>query len=331
MSMGHAIPCKSTGSGIRKQQGLFGVDDDGYLHGAKVARGGNGQDADCDEKSQSDTIRFVFSHERQGLLAIGTFALEQLTKIRDTIDNHQNEWIKVDSGGWEEFESCTDMMQSSDDEDQLPHSLKRTCDLPVYGSEFYTSGVESEAERESNEEKFEKPADQLKALTLYQGSGNRSPVAGTKPIVLPTALPPELRKTLDPASPWLQGKSQFPTYVSLRHWTDSVPSPGLPKAIVDQEHYSSYFCGLFGSKKKSSRTRSDKSKRISQKEIVHIDHEDSENLTIKPIDRNTKNGVPSLGKLAKLWRSSCKQSSARIASERKVPCSPRATHDFKVM
>lgn len=338
--MGNTMPSKSTGSSgsTRKQQGLFGVDDNGYIHGGVSSTSKhkqNGPDFGCDAKLQ-DTIWFMFSHEQEGLLAIGTFALEQLAAIRDTIDKH----LKQAESGLDSlkdsvtYESFTCMMQSSDDEDELPRSLQSKCELPVYGSDF--SASESEAERASHEDSnVVKPAyNQSKALTLYKCSGNRSPVTGTKPIVLLTALPPELRKCLDPASPWVLRNSQLPTYAPLGHWTDSAAPPpvALPKANADQEYYASYFCGLFGSNRKPrSQTRSDKSKRI-----VPIDNEDHKALATTPIDGPQakkssmpsfgSNGVPSLQKLAKLWRSSCRQSAARNAPER----SPRASQDFQV-
>ncbi|KAG0608269.1 hypothetical protein M758_8G092900 [Ceratodon purpureus] len=346
-SMGPKMPCKGTSTGVirNKQQGLFGVDDDGYLHGASTKQKVNssGQDAKvCDEKLQ-DTIRFVFSHEQEGLLAIGTFALEQLTAVRNAIDEHQK---AVAAGGHAQdqdgFESCTGMMQSSDDEVTPPRSWlanpgKKTFELPVCGSDgVYTSGVESEAERGTDEEgpmRAFKGINQSKALTFYKSSGNRTPIAGVKPIVLLTALPPELRKVFDPAN-LLYRESQLPNFVP--HWTDSVPPPVLARVdgpcADDESYYTSRFCGLFGSKKKSS----SHSKRLSKRGTVHYVNEEVKELSTKVIDQDAKksmlsfgsNGMPSLGKLAKMWRSSCKQSSARIAPERN-PSSPRPSQEFK--
>jgi hypothetical protein len=316
-SVGPRMACKGASTGVvrSKQQGLFGVDDDGYLHGASKVS----QDAPvCDEKLQ-DTIRFVFRHEQEGLLAIGTFALEQLSAVRDAIDEHQNAGHGQDEDE-DGFESYTGMMQSSDDEDAVPRS---------WLAKARTDMCESEAERGPNEEESN-PSNQCKAVTLYKHSGSRTPIAGVRPIVLLTALPPELRKVFDPA------KSQLPTFVP--HWTDSVPPPVLARSdgpCADEEsYYAPRFCGLFGSKKKISSNY----KRLSKRGTVHFDNEEAKKLTTKVIDPDAKksmlsfgsNGMPSLGKLAKMWRSSCKQSSARIAPERE-PYSPRPSQEFKVM
>lgn len=303
------MPCKGTSPGVvrSQQQRLFGVDDDGYLHGASKVS----QDAPvCDEKLQ-DTIRFMFRHEQEGLLAIGTFALEQLAAVRDAIDEHQKAGHGQDHDG---VESYTGMMQSSDDEDAVPRS---------WLAKARTDMCESEAEREQSN-----ASNRCKAVTLYKHSGSRTPIAGVKPIVLLTALPPELRKVFDPA------KSQLPTFVP--HWTDSVPPPALARAdgpCADEDsYYAPRFCGLFGSKKKNSSNY----KRLSKRGTVHFDNEEAKKLATKVIDADAKksmlsfgsNGMPSLGKLAKMWRSSCKQSSARIAPERN-PCSPRPSQEFK--
>ena len=338
-SFGPRMPFKGSSTVIRNKQRLFGVDDDGYLHGVtpkhKVNSSHNAPA--CDEKLQ-DTIRFVFSHEQEGLLAIGTFALEQLAAVRDAMEVHQKETA---AGGHDQdgFDSCTGMMQSSDDEDALPRSWfanarKNSCELSVYElNDVYISGVESEAERRPHEEgpRDLKEFNHSKALALYKSKGNRTPIAGVKPIVLLTALPPELRKVFDPAN-LLYGKSQLPTFVP--HWTDSVPIPVLARKdgpCADEEsYYSSRFCGLFGSKKKSS------TKRLSKRGTVHTEHEECQKLSTKVTDQDSKksmfsfgsNGMPSLNKLAKMWRSSCKQSSARIAPK---PCSPRPSQEFKVM
>lgn len=327
------MPCKGSSTGIRnKQQGLFGVDDDGY--GSSKHRESISDVPACDEKLQ-DTIRFVFSHEQQGLLAIGTFALEQLTAVRNAIDEHQKAAAAAGGHGQDKYEACTGMMQSSDDEDSMPrtwlaNARKNTREMPVYGSnDVYTSGVELEPERGSDE------PNQSKALTLYNSTGNRIPIPGVKPIVLLTALPPELHKLFDPAN-LLYGKSQLPNFVP--HWTDSVPPSVLAKAdgldADEESYYSSRFCGLFGSKKKSSSN----SNRLSRRGTAqYIEDEDSKKLSTKVIDQDAKksmlnlgsNGMPSLAKLAKMWRSSCKQSSARIAPERS--CSPPASPELKVM
>lgn len=306
----HTLPCKS--SNIRKQRGLFEVDDDDYLPSAKVgakSSSGRAPNQNNDEKLH-DTIRFVFSVEQEGLLAIGTFALEQLTATRDTRTDQK----QISDG----FESCTDFS----DEDHLPRIAKSTCEFP---SHIYSSGDESD-----DEEKLKQAAKpDSKALSLY--IGNRSPVAGTKPFVLLNALPPELRQTLDLANPRLHREPLH--YVPLGHWTDSAAPPVvvLPKANVDQDYYSSYFCGLFSSQKSS--LRSETAKRISTQKKVAEDHEE---FSTKPADQNAKKSllnfgtsrVPSIEKLAKLWRSSCLQSSARIAPERKS-CSPRASQTSK--
>jgi len=152
--MGSVMPSKGTSTSVRSQRGLF---DEGYLNDTPTI-----PEADSEEKLQ-DKIRFVFSHEREGLLAIGTFALEQLQSIRNTIDGDQR---GADPGDHEYgFEAGVnllalenDTMQSSDDEDQLQRSwlaARQTCDLPVFG-DTYEVDVESEPE----EVPFEGPAAQ---------------------------------------------------------------------------------------------------------------------------------------------------------------------------
>jgi hypothetical protein len=276
--MGSVMPGKGSTGKIRKQQGLFGVEEEGYLQ-----RSASTKDADSEEKLQ-DTIRFVFSHEREGLLAIGTFALEQLQSIRNTIDGHQKDELGSSA--------LDDAVQSSDDEDQLQRrwlAARQTCDLPVFGDSVDTSGGESEAER---------ARDDSKALALYRPD-RKANAGNVKPVFLVTA---DIRSFLP-------------------HWTDVVPPPVVAKPFVDEDYYSSRLCGLF------ARRKSVKSKRASnQGEIVPVDGEEKKRMipielaaqeTKKSLMRLAAPGVPSLGKLAKLWRASCTQSAARIAPARK--------------
>lgn len=306
----------STTTGIRKQQGLFGVYEERYLHSsASMPKVSTEDVADSEEKLQ-DTIRFVFSHEREGLLAIGTFALEQLQSIRNTIDGHQK--ATPEDGLDTSTSALDDMMQSSDDEDQLQRrwlAARKTCDLPVFGDTVDSSGVESEAEQAPRNSDH----DDSKALALYKPNPNRKANSSSvKPIVLLTALPPEIRRALDPASALLYGKSFLP------HWTDAVPPPILakpPAPFVDEDYYSSRLCGLFSRKKSLKSKRHD-----NQGEIVPVDGEEKKRMipielaaqeTKKSLLKFAAPGVLSIGKLAKLWRASCKQSTARIAPERK--------------
>ncbi|XP_024402115.1 uncharacterized protein [Physcomitrium patens] len=327
------LPSKSGRTETRKQQGLLDLEEDGYHHDANVNHKVCADKMVSNEKLR-ETIRFVFSNEQEGLLAIGTFALDQLAMLRDTLvkEGYQNEG--TESG----FESCTSgAMLSSDDEEQLQWSwvdARKTCDLPVYGSDVYIPGGDLEADQESRKQRIA-TANQYKALTLHKSKGNRTAIAGVKPIVLLTTMPPEFRKALDPVSALLYSKSQLPNFAP--HWTDHVPPPqpakGEGPSPDDEYHsdYSSRLCGLFTSKRKAS--KSSKSKN-SQKEVALVENKDkkynelSEKETKKSVLKFGTNGVPSIGKLAKFWRSSCKQSSARIAPE-KTPCSPRVSEEFK--
>ncbi|XP_024360138.1 uncharacterized protein [Physcomitrium patens] len=338
--MGSFMPLKGNSTGVRKQQGLFDVEQEDYLLGCATTKPkvSNIDDPDSDKKIE-DTLQFVFSHEREGLLAIGTFALEQLQSIRNIIDAHQK---SGDHDGYEAPNGASamdsDMMQSSDDEDQLQRSwlaARKTCDLPVFG-DVESSRIESEPERAPTEGRYASP-NQSKALTLYD-NGNRTSNVAVKPIVLLTSLPPELRRILDPASALLYGRSQLPDLVP--HWTDSVPPPVVAKVegrSLDEVYYSSHLCGLLNFRKKPQKSDRTLAKRSNAREIVPTPGEEKKWMI--PIERAEDElaktsfmktlgsaGLPSLGKLAKLWRATCKQSSARIAPERK-PCPQQASKD----
>ncbi|KAG0601837.1 hypothetical protein M758_11G141800 [Ceratodon purpureus] len=318
--MGSIMPNKgSSTTGMRKQQGLFGVEEErGLLSSARMPKVSSDDVADSEEKLQ-DKIRFVFSHEREGLLAIGTFALEQLQSIRNTIDGHLN--ATPEDGLDSSASALDDIMQSSDDEDQLQRSwiaARKTCDLPVFGDSVDTSGVESEAEKPPRYS----DRDDSKALALYKPNPDpNTDSSSVKPVVLLTGLPPEIRRALDPATALLYGKSFLP------HWTDAVPPPVLakpPAPFVDEDYYSSRLCGLFSRKKSLSKSK----RHDNQGQIVPAAGEEKKRLipielaaqeTKKSILNFAAPGVPSIGKLAKLWRASCKQSTARIAPERRSP------------
>lgn len=303
------MPGRGNSTGIhRKQQGLFGVDDECYHHSTtsmpKASTESHGDDADSEEKLQ-DRIRFVFSHEREGLLAIGTFVLDQLQSIRDTIDGHQK---AAPENAYNSFSSALDdMTQSSDDEEQLQRSwleARKTCDLPVFGDSVDTSEAESEAEQPPR-------SDDSKALALYKPNQTFT-APNPKPMVLLTSLPPEIRRALDPASALLYGKS----------FLAKSPTP-----FPDEDYYASRFCGVFSKRNANA----PKSKRHSSQAIVPVDGEEKKRMraielaaqeTKKSLLKFAAPSVLSLGKLAKLWRSTCKQSTARIGLERKPNPTP---------
>lgn len=137
------MPIKGSGTSMRKQHGLFDSKDPSSVDA----------EAETEEKLQSDNIRFVFSTEREGLLAIGTFALEQLQSIRNTIDGRQKGALDPAAAADNERSVVNllaldeDVMQSSDDEDQLQRSwlaARQVCDLPVFGDSFDDAAAESD-------------------------------------------------------------------------------------------------------------------------------------------------------------------------------------------
>ncbi|XP_024403556.1 uncharacterized protein [Physcomitrium patens] len=315
------------GMSIRRRQGVFDVDNRDYLHGGLTTKSKGSCIGDPDSGNKmEDTIRFVFSHKREGLLAIGTFALEHLQSIRNTIDVHQ----KTEEKDACEPSTCASAIETtvSDDQEKLQRGWlisRKVSNLPAFGDG--TLGGESESEERH------KRLDQSKALILCN-NGNRTPDTRMKPIVLLTSLPPELRKEFDLARATLYSQSHLSNLVV--HWTDSVPPSVLDSAegpsLVD-DFYSSFLCGLFSSKKKPSNSDKTLGKWSTQREIEPIPGEEKRRmipielaemeLIKKSIFQSIGSaGMPSLNKLAKLWRLTCKQTSARIAPERRPVSRP---------
>lgn len=319
-AMGPVMPGKGSGTSMRKQQGLFDSKDPSSVDA----------EAETEEKLQSDNIRFVFSHEREGLLAIGTFALEQLQSIRNTIDGHQKGAPDPAAAAADNERSAInllaldeDVMQSSDDEDQLQRSwlaARQVCDLPVFGDALDDAAADSDNEQAPSPSPAAQNSsgvqqDECRALTIYKGNPNVNPPAERTPVII---LAPELQSVL---------KQPF-----LPHWTDSVPLPLIgnvnePGPFADNDYYSTRLCGLFNKTSPRSKrmplvpaaTGEDGNRIIPIEKASMLESKKSSFLNFAA----QGGAMPSLRKLAKLWKSSCTSSSARIAPERNT--SPQRT------
>lgn len=111
------------------------------------------------EDRLQETIRFVFSHEQEGLLAIGTFALDQLAGVRLGLDINRlkpspatpatpatptilpaTPTLPVDHES--SVSSIQVALRSSDDEREMQHCCKRK-ELPVSGDNDALSALHS--------------------------------------------------------------------------------------------------------------------------------------------------------------------------------------------
>jgi len=90
------------------------------------------------EDRLQETIRFVFSHEQEGLLAIGTFALDQIEGMRldpdikppATTTTTADQSCRLKSSS---VSSMQVVFRSSDDETEFHHSSSKKKELPVFG------------------------------------------------------------------------------------------------------------------------------------------------------------------------------------------------------
>ena len=274
-----------------------------------------GNDCGSEDEKMQETIRFVFTHEQEGLLAIGTFALDQLAGIRNALEenHHEKGADQLFGPGFDTF-SCNGGMVSenyynetvdTDEEDKTWHqrwipgvTSGKKSEHPVFG-DHKTECTETDHHKTSE-------CNQSKALTLYKDNGRRSP-NGLRPIVLLTALPSDFKK-IDPAL----YSNNTPKLVP--HWLEAVPPP-LSSAVKedsssDDEYYSTSMCGLFTTKKKFPK---------GENKAVNCDQ-------ANPKKTLTKQGCKgmTMSKLGQLWRATCKStSSAKVAPEIK-PSSARS-------
>lgn len=271
--------------------------------------GGNCNDCGSEDEKMRETIRFVFTNEQEGLLAIGTFALDQLAGVRAALEeNHHEKGADQLFGPRFDTFSCRGGVVSgnysetvdTDEEDQTWHqrwmpgiTSGKKSELPVFG-DHKTDWTETDHHKTSE-------CNQSKALTMYTGNGRRSP-NGLRPIVLLTALPSDFKK-IDPAL----YSNNTPKLVP--HWLESV-SPPLSSAIKedassDDESYSTSMCGLFATKKKFPKD---------ENKAANCDQ-------ANPKTTLTKQGSKgmTLSKLGQLWRATCKSTaSAKVAPEIKT-------------
>lgn len=141
--------------------------------------------------------------------------------------------------------------------------------------------------------------------------------------------PPAKRTPIFTLAPELQSALKQPF---LPHWTDSVPLPLIanvnePGSFADNDYYSTRLCGFFNKKLPRSKrmplvpaaTEEDGNRIIPIKKATMLEPKKSSFLNFAMQGE----AMPSLRKLAKLWKSSCTSSSARIAPERNA--SPQRT------
>ncbi|XP_073388613.1 uncharacterized protein [Physcomitrium patens] len=244
-------------------------------------RGVDGSNHRCvRRRTLQETIQFVFSHEQEGLLAIGTFALDQLAGVRNSLDGRPRKPSQsnlrrnsvpnvplVDRevrSSEDEAESC-----QSASRDPLPACASSTTitrkDLPVFGDHDASFGVVSVGHAARN------------YLQLFSSVGRDIPA-----VLLQAAIDP--RKEVETQLESRPGKQ---LHVGTSPTDDHS----------DEETFSQRRCGVVLSRWRTSKSDiKSKRKKPPEKQLDNVDRElhmraDGKNRASRGIKR--------------LWRSGC--------------------------
>ncbi|XP_024369977.1 uncharacterized protein [Physcomitrium patens] len=272
---------QKTDVGLRRTSKDFSghhVEDSG-LGDQYLSRGANDLSSEWENRLQ-ETIQFVFSHEQEGLLAIGTFALDQLAGVRNSLDGRPRKPSQsnlrrnsvpnvplVDRevrSSEDEAESC-----QSASRDPLPACASSTTitrkDLPVFGDHDASFGVVSVGHAARN------------YLQLFSSVGRDIPA-----VLLQAAIDP--RKEVETQLESRPGKQ---LHVGTSPTDDHS----------DEETFSQRRCGVVLSRWRTSKSDiKSKRKKPPEKQLDNVDRElhmraDGKNRASRGIKR--------------LWRSGC--------------------------
>ncbi|KAG0591548.1 hypothetical protein KC19_1G182800 [Ceratodon purpureus] len=258
-------------------------------------------DSETWEVRLQETIRFVFRHEQEGLLAIGTFALDQLAGMTH-IDGRRKSPAATEHrvnprrNSFSSVEVVIREVRSSDDDNESHHSMrspipgcKRKESYPVFGDHDASSGVH------------------CRGLS----------VGGTKSVTDKNQYPPCI--SYASANMTTQEAVSKPRGETRGHADSST--------TLDHDHsdsegfYSPGICGLFRSRSRRTQKDSGKEKRKKPPEKQKTISYSCEQLN----EADSTKG--SLGaQLGRLWRSACTGSSdsAKVSPEKKpIPCPPQ--------